>query len=73
MTTSYVDLRWELNADATSVEFFINGTSVGTITTNIPATQMDLVGTMIKATGTTLRRSYLDYVGLRKVWTGGRI
>lgn len=30
-------LEFEVNADGTSVEFFIDGVSVGTITTNIPA------------------------------------
>jgi hypothetical protein len=36
---TYVTLRWVINSAATSVEYFINGASVGTIATNIPTTR----------------------------------
>lgn len=62
-TTLYFFLEFEINAAGTSVEFFIDGVSVATITTNIPS------GTgfghfisihIMKLTGVLNRASYVD-------------
>jgi len=53
---SFVTLRVEVNAAGTSAEFFIDGVSVGTITTNIPASSSRTFGfgfSQIKSAGTT--------------------
>lgn len=54
-SSTSVDLSFEINADGTSVEFFINGTSVGTIATNLPtgvnlAPSIDCLNTVNGAT-----------------------
>ena len=60
--TNWTHLRSTVNADATEVEFFVNGTSIGTVTTNIPSAGMG-VGMVIKKTaGTTEREAYADYL-----------
>lgn len=66
-TTNY-KLRIEINAAGTSAQFFINGASVGTITTNIPTAsgrQTTPSFGIIKSAGTTSRDLLLDYIYLR--------
>lgn len=60
---TYTFFEFEVNAAGTSIEFFMDGVSVATITTNIPSgTGFPLFySTMImKLTGTTSRTSYID-------------
>jgi hypothetical protein len=60
--TNWTHARIVINADATSVEFFIDGTSLGTSTTNIPSSDMG-VGAMIdKDVGTTERTFEIDCI-----------
>lgn len=40
--TTWVDLKFVVNAGATSVEFFVDGVSIGTSATNIPNTSSNL-------------------------------
>lgn len=70
VATGWTKLKFVINAAATSVEFFINGVSVGTITTNIPqptpaSNPADEVITPIykvkKSAGTGENNFYLDY------------
>jgi len=59
-------LRFEVNAGATSVEFFIDGVSVGTTTTNIPSVYLTVTGYGIKkSAGTTAREALLYNQSLR--------
>ena len=61
----FTTLRIEANAAGTSVEFFIDGVSVGTHTTNIPNTQGFDTGygvSIIKSVGTTSSPVDVDYV-----------
>lgn len=69
VTTDFVRLRFEINAAASSVEYFINGTSVGTITTNIPTTFMGLNTGIVKTLGTNNREMRADYVMLYQKFT----
>ena len=58
---SWIHLAFVVNAAATSVEYFINGTSVGTITTNIPTVFIDWFYKFRKTVGTTNRLFALDF------------
>jgi hypothetical protein len=67
VSTNWTKLRFEIAEDGTSVEFFINGTSVGSITTDIPtaATRLSAPNIRIeKSLGTTARLVHLDYFNL---------
>ena len=62
---TWVRLTIEVNADGTSAEFFINGSSVGTHTTNIPTGNNRTTGfgqLLIKSVGTTARTVDYDCV-----------
>lgn len=60
--TSYVQLRFDVNAAASSVTFYINGNSVGTSSTNIPTSAQIGPGFKIRKTaGTTARNANIDY------------
>lgn len=62
--TSWHTFEIEVNAAATSVEFFIDGTSVGTLTTTIPTGSSRETGLLAayihKSAGTTARTIHLD-------------
>jgi len=79
-TATAADTSWhratlEINAAASSVQFFLDGTSLGTHTTNIPnATGRETVpGFLIaKSAGTTTRYIYMDYFSLYQKLTTSR-
>lgn len=61
---AFVRLRIEVNAAATSIEFFVDGTSVATHTTNIPTAAGRETGfgrLIIKSVGTTASTYTTDY------------
>ncbi len=64
-------LRIVVNANASSVEFFINNVSVATHTTNIP-TLITPRAAMAKTVGTTNRNAYLDYMLVQQIYTTPR-
>ena len=62
---AWTRLKVVVNAAGTSVEYFINGTSVGSNTTNIPTgtgRETGAVLHLIKSVGTTYRILYIDWV-----------
>jgi hypothetical protein len=62
-----------INAGATSVEFFVNGTSVGTSTTNIPTAYLALIPAGInKELGSTARTLYVDAYWYEMLFTTAR-
>ncbi|KAB2842313.1 hypothetical protein F9K50_02260 [bacterium] len=74
-TTGWQKLRIEVNAAASSVEFFIDGTSVATIITNIPSgsgreTAINLG--IVKSLGTTGREFEADWVYFKVIPTTAR-
>lgn len=75
VTSGWQRLTIVVNAAGTSAEFFINGTSVGTVASNIPtaASRETAVGfSIIKSVGTTARTLLLDYVHFRMLFPSGR-
>ena len=72
--TNFVNLKVIMNAAGTSSEFFINGTSRGTITTTLPGTSeptMPFYG-IIKSAGTNQRLLNLDALYLQGILTNAR-
>jgi hypothetical protein len=72
--TNFVNLKVVMNENGTSSEFFINGTSRGTITTTLPGTSeptMPFYG-IIKSAGTTQRLLNLDALYLQCILTNAR-
>lgn len=75
VTTRFQRLTIEVNAAGTSAEFFIDGTLVGTHTTNIPtgAGRQTGYGTnIIKSIGTTARTVDIDYINVVSKFTASR-
>jgi len=72
--SAWVKLRIEINANATSVGFYINDTLVATHTTNIPATTTALyfLNGIQKTTGLTSINMYGDYFSLKQTFTTAR-
>lgn len=68
-------LRIDVNADATSVTFYINDVAVGTHTTNIPsgASRLTTSGVYLqKSAGTIARTANVDYLYLKAKFTTPR-
>jgi hypothetical protein len=76
VTTTWTKLRIEVNAAATSVTFYINGTLVATHTTNIPtfANSRFLImkQQLVKSAGINNRSVYCDYLGYENILTTPR-
>ena len=72
--TTFVKLRIEINANATSVDFYIDNILVATHTTNIPATSTALHqrNYIAKSVGTTARTVQADWIALRQKLTTSR-
>lgn len=76
---AWTKLRIEVNAAATSVAFYINGTLVATHTTNIPKwltannpRGFNVKQSIVKTTGTTTRSVFCDYFGYENYLTTPR-
>jgi hypothetical protein len=65
-------LKIVVNANATSVEFFIDGVSVATHTTNIPTLITPRVA-MQKTIGLTNRNAFCDYFLVKQTYTTARL
>jgi len=75
VTVNWVRLKIVVNSGGSSAEFFVDGSSVGTITTNIPTTAGQEFGALVhimKESGTLARSVYVDYIGVRKVFASAR-
>lgn len=72
---SWINLRIEINASASSVDFYINGVNVHTETQNIPSGSGRELGfgwLLIKSVGTTARTVDFDYLLADCLLTDGR-
>ena len=58
---TWTKLKFVVNATNTSVEFFIDGVSVGTISTNLPSTLLDQSYKVKKTVGSSQRTFHTDY------------
>lgn len=75
VANTWYNLTLDINASGTSVLFYINGTLVGTITTNIPNTIARAVsfGNFInKTVGTTARTYQVDWIYFRRSFITNR-
>jgi hypothetical protein len=72
--SAWTKLRIEINANATSVGFYINDTLVATNASNIPATTtaMYFLNGMQKTTGLTSVNMYADYLSFKQTFTTAR-
>lgn len=74
-TSTYQNLRIEVNAAGTSVGFYIDNNLVATHTTNIPATVGRDVGfgsSIHKSLGTTTRNYVVDFIEVKALLTSAR-
>ncbi len=74
-TSTVVSNGWttlQIRATNNNVQFFINGTLVHTITTNIPTVLLSPVSQLWKRTGTTARTVLLDYITIDKTYSTPR-
>lgn len=68
VAATWIRLKIVVNAAASSVEYFVNGTSIGTETTNIPSAAGDELFVMIgifKSAGTTASLAEIDYAAFQ--------
>lgn len=72
-TDTWYTLRMDINAAASSVTFYVNGSSIGSINTNIPssASGAPIFG-IKKSAGTTDRFAYIDFFYLNTALTSTR-
>lgn len=57
--TNWTHLRMDINADGTNVDFYVDGTDIGSSTTNIPSNDMGPELKITKTAGTNAR--FLDF------------
>ena len=69
---TWVKLKIEINAAGTSAEFFINGTSIGSVSTNLPSSICSPRLNITKSVGTTARLLDVDYYQLQYNFTTSR-
>lgn len=73
-TAGWQTLAYEINEAGTSVQFWVDGVSQGTITTNIPVESGREMGIRVgleKSAGTTARYVYIDGVGWAAILSSG--
>lgn len=71
VASQWYNLKIVVNANASSVEFFIDGTSVATHTTNIPTVITPKVAIQ-KTVGITNRNMFCDYLAVKQIYTNPR-
>lgn len=62
---AFMRLRIEINSDASVATFYVNGTSIGTVTSNIPQTaarETGIIHAIQKSVGTAARNQLIDYI-----------
>jgi hypothetical protein len=71
VASQWYNLKIVVNAAATSVEFFIDGTSVATHTSNIPTVITPKIAIQ-KTVGITNRNMFCDYLAVKQIYTNPR-
>ncbi len=75
VATGFTNLSFTINSAGTRVEFFVNGVSVGVITTNIPTTPSTTLSPIFKiekTAGFTNRQLIVDYFYFNTVFNTAR-
>lgn len=73
--STWTKLRIEVNAAGTSIDYFVNGSNIGTITTNIPTASGRVMGfgnLLIKSIGTTSVTYTGDFIFAQELFTTPR-
>jgi len=76
VATGFNTLRIEVDAAAANIEFFVNGTSIGTNTATLPNASGDEVGVgafLLKSASTTARTVLIDYIQVTSDFTTARL
>jgi hypothetical protein len=72
VTTNWVKLGFVINAAASSVEFFIDGVSIGTQASTIPTTEIGFFYQLSGISGATLKTLSVDLVNYNQTLTNAR-
>jgi hypothetical protein len=72
VTTNWTTLRINVNAAASTITYYVNGVSVGTLSTNIPTTTIGASIDFSKIAGTTSRDLTMDLFYLYQYLTSAR-
>ncbi len=74
LADTWFNLAFEVNADASSVSFFVDGVEMDNspLTTNIPSVPLSVDFSIVKSVGTFLRELFMDYVSLFINYTTAR-
>lgn len=59
---TWTHLAWELNQAASTASFWVDGTSIGTVTTNIPGGPQYIASMNVKTAGGTARGVDVDFI-----------
>ena len=70
--TTWYKLRIEINAGATSVDYYIDNVLVGNNTANIPTAAIGVTSQINKTLGNTARLIYVDWSSATKIFTTPR-
>lgn len=65
-------IRLTITWDGTTASFYVNGTLIGTSTTNIPTGLIAEALNLTKSAGTTARTVLVDLIWVEKTWTSPR-
>lgn len=72
VTTDWTSLAILVNAAGTLVTYYVDGSSVGTSSTNIPTSTLGPYVAIKKSAGTTERNMFCDYINLNMQLTNAR-
>ena len=69
---TWTHLRIVINAAGTEADFYVDGDLRHTATADFPTVGMTMFATIIKTFGSTERKLYLDYMGVRQTFSAAR-
>lgn len=72
VAAGWTKLKFVVNAAGTSVEFFVNGASIGTVVSNIPVVALPAYTSYRKVLGTGAMYLGVDYIKIDKTFTSSR-
>ncbi|UEG49278.1 hypothetical protein LK994_11610 [Ferruginibacter lapsinanis] len=67
VANTWYKIKAVVNAAGTQVDFYIDGTLIGSVSANIPTAAMKFVFKIEKTAGTTAKAIYVDYLGWKMI------